>query len=184
MGLVANLLTPKVEGLLDHFETSPVQEIKDDVLFQVQATKAGFIPMIAKLLGSKSQNINIFITPRTVSLVEGKYKTMFPTSEIYQIKMGYGKDKKLLFLGIATIFTILPPILFFFLYSRSGGFHLEIEYYKPTQSSVVVRSRTFAASNLMINDQMVAQAQSKLHEIVLTYSRYFKAAGIVSSEDI
>jgi hypothetical protein len=184
MGLLASILNPKVEGLLDHFEAKPALEIKDEVLFQVQATKSGFGPWLAKLFGSKSQNINIFITPRTVSLVEGKYTTMFPTSEIYQIKMGYGKDKKLFYLGLITLITIIPPILFFFLYSRSGGFNLEIEYYKPSQSAVVVRSRTFAASHLMINDQMVNQAQAKLHEIVLTYSRYFKAAGIVSSEDI
>lgn len=185
MGLIANLLAPKVEGLLDRFETTPPVEIKDELLFQVQATKAGFIPWFLKLVGSKNQNLNIYITPRTLTLVEGKFTTMLPTSEIYQIRMGYGKNKKWLILGFATLFTILPPILFFFLYSRSGGFNLEIEFFKPqSSSSTVVRGRIFAASNLVISDSLVAQAQAKLHEIVLTYSRYFKGSGIVSSDDI
>ncbi|MBM3430249.1 MAG: hypothetical protein FJX99_04615 [Bacteroidetes bacterium] len=111
-------------------DINPNPSSGQDYLY-VEGDQVGFMNWLLKLLGLKDPSIRISINDSFITRVEeGKFYTVSPTSGIYGFSSGFSKDKKLLILAILLIWTIIPPIILFILYTRSGAMTASVSCFK------------------------------------------------------
>lgn len=181
-----DLFKPQVAGLLENFELDQAPaENTETTLLKLEGTKAGFIPWLAKKLGSKSQNMAISMTDKTITVQEGKTLSMYPTSEVLDFKVGYGKDKKMLILVIiGLIYCIIPGVIIYFLvYKKSDGLTLEFNF-PMHQSAMSVFKNKKVGGTIKLDESVVNTTMEKVKEVVYNNSRYYQKVNLVNPSDI
>jgi hypothetical protein len=97
----------------------------------VEGDEVGFLNWLLKILGLKDPSVKFSINDNYITTVNGgKLFTVSPTSQIYGFSSGFSKDKNLLILAILFIWTIILPIIFYFLYTRSGAMVVTVNCFK------------------------------------------------------
>lgn len=181
-----DLFRPQMAGLLENFEVDQAPaENTETTLLKLEGTKAGFIPWLAKKMGSKSQDLAISLTDKTITVKEGKTLAMYPTSEVLDFKVGYGKDKRVLILVIiGLIYCIIPGLLiFFFVYKKSDGLTLEFNFPQHQSAASIFKNKKVGGT-VKLDEALVGTTVEKVKEIVYNNSRYYQRVNLVNPSDI
>lgn len=97
----------------------------------VEGDEVGLLNWLLKILKLKDSSVKFSINDNFITTINGgKIFTVAPTSQIYAFSTGFSKNKYLILLAILSIWTIILPIIFFFLYTRSGAMFVTVNCFK------------------------------------------------------